>query len=69
MVASSVHGTAPGLTLPGAERNAATDLDFTFGTGATVEGLAQDILLVICGRKLPAGRLRGEPADRFTATS
>ncbi|MBB3036783.1 maleylpyruvate isomerase family mycothiol-dependent enzyme [Hoyosella altamirensis] len=50
-------------------RLAATDLDFTFGTGATVEGLAQDLLLVICGRKLPAGRLRGESADRFTATS
>ena len=45
----------------------ATDLDFRHGTGTPVRGLAQDLLLVICGRRLPAGRLHGEAAGRFTA--
>ncbi|MGV9304075.1 maleylpyruvate isomerase family mycothiol-dependent enzyme [Nonomuraea sp. NPDC003727] len=44
----------------------ADDLDWTFGTGTPVHGSAQDLLLAICGRKLPPGRLRGAPAARFT---
>lgn len=44
----------------------ADDLDWTCGSGTTLSGTAQDLLLVLCGRTLPAGHLRGEPAQRFT---
>jgi uncharacterized protein (TIGR03083 family) len=43
----------------------ATDLDWSHGTGTPVRGLAQDLLLVLCGRRLPPGRLDGQPAARF----
>ncbi|HEX7302836.1 maleylpyruvate isomerase family mycothiol-dependent enzyme [Lentzea sp.] len=36
----------------------ATDLDWTFGDGAPTRGRAQDLLLLVCGRTLPEGRLR-----------
>ncbi|MFD8542836.1 maleylpyruvate isomerase family mycothiol-dependent enzyme [Streptomyces sp. NPDC059649] len=45
----------------------ADDLDWSFGTGTPLTGSAQDLLLVAFGRKLPAGRLRGERQDRFLA--
>ncbi|RDI35051.1 maleylpyruvate isomerase family mycothiol-dependent enzyme [Lentzea flaviverrucosa] len=41
----------------GGKRLEATDLDWTFGEGEPVRGLAQDLLLLVCGRTLPAGRL------------
>ncbi|MEV4482768.1 maleylpyruvate isomerase family mycothiol-dependent enzyme [Micromonospora coxensis] len=44
----------------------ATDLDWQFGAGTPLRGLAQDLLLVVCGRRLPPGRLTGTPARRFT---
>lgn len=44
----------------------ATDLDWSYGTGTPAEGLAQDLLLVLCGRRLPPGRLEGEAAARFS---
>jgi uncharacterized protein (TIGR03083 family) len=44
----------------------ATDLDWCHGTGTPVRGPAQDLLLVICGRRLPPGHLDGEAAGRFT---
>ncbi|OKI74096.1 maleylpyruvate isomerase family mycothiol-dependent enzyme [Micromonospora sp. CB01531] len=44
----------------------ATDLDWAYGSGAPLRGLAQDLLLVICGRRLPPGHLDGEPAARFS---
>lgn len=44
----------------------ADDLDWSYGTGTPLTGLAQDLLLVLCNRRLPAGRLRGEPSARFT---
>jgi uncharacterized protein (TIGR03083 family) len=44
----------------------ATDLDWCHGTGTPVRGLAQDLLLAICGRHLPPGHLRGDAASRFT---
>lgn len=45
----------------------ATDLDWSFGTGAPVLGAAQDLLLLAYGRKLPPGHLRGtEFGDRFS---
>jgi len=44
----------------------ADDLDWRFGSGTPVTGHAQDLLLVLCGRRLPAGRLQGERSTRFT---
>jgi uncharacterized protein (TIGR03083 family) len=44
----------------------ADDLDWSYGTGTPVTGLAQDLLLVLCNRRLPTGRLRGELSARFT---
>jgi uncharacterized protein (TIGR03083 family) len=44
----------------------ADDLDWAFGSGTPLSGSAQDLLLVFCGRRLPPGRLRGEPARLFT---
>jgi uncharacterized protein (TIGR03083 family) len=54
-----------GADLAGVELRAC-DLDWTLGTGAPLAGTAADLLLVVCGRRLPAGRLEGEPAARFT---
>ncbi|WP_232327707.1 maleylpyruvate isomerase family mycothiol-dependent enzyme [Herbidospora yilanensis] len=45
----------------------ADDLDWTLGSGSPVTGRAQDLLLVVCGRRLPPGHLEGEAAGRFTA--
>lgn len=46
----------------------ADDLDWSYGTGtAPLHGSAQDLLLVTFGRRLPAGRLRGAAAGRYTA--
>jgi len=44
----------------------ASDMDWSLGSGAPLEGAAADLLLVLCGRTLPPGRLAGEPAARFT---
>ncbi|WP_243707527.1 maleylpyruvate isomerase family mycothiol-dependent enzyme [Micromonospora sp. KC606] len=44
----------------------ATDLEWEYGSGTPLHGLAQNLLLVICGRRLPAGHLCGKPAPRFT---
>ncbi|GAA3127649.1 maleylpyruvate isomerase family mycothiol-dependent enzyme [Streptomyces rectiviolaceus] len=43
----------------------ADDLDWSYGTGTPLTGAAQDLLLVLYGRKLPPGRLRGELQSRF----
>jgi uncharacterized protein (TIGR03083 family) len=43
----------------------ATDLDWSYGSGTELNGAAQDLLLVLCGRMVPAGRITGESADRF----
>ena len=55
-----------GTELSGIELRA-TDLDWSLGSGAPLTGAAQDLLLALCGRKLPSGRLTGDPAARFTA--
>ena len=44
----------------------ATDVDWSFGEGAPVRGPAQDLLLAVCGRRLPEGRLTGDAAARFS---
>lgn len=54
-----------GTDLSGVELRA-DDFDWSFGEGAPVSGPAQALALVACGRLLPAGRLRGEGAPRFT---
>ncbi|RNG17938.1 maleylpyruvate isomerase family mycothiol-dependent enzyme [Streptomyces botrytidirepellens] len=43
----------------------ADDLDWSYGTGTPLTGTAQDLLLVAYGRRLPPGRLHGEPGGRF----
>ena len=53
-----------GVDLDGV-RLVADDLDWTHGAGSSLRGSAQDLLLVLCGRKLPADRLDGTPKDRF----
>jgi uncharacterized protein (TIGR03083 family) len=39
----------------------ATDLDWSYGSGATLIGSSADLALALCGRKLPPGRLHGSP--------
>lgn len=56
-----------GADLTGIELHA-DDLDWSFGSGQAVRGPAQDLALVMCGRKLPAGRLRGDLAARFISS-
>ena len=53
-----------GADLTGIELRA-DDLDWSFGSGTPVSGHAQDLALALCGRRLPAGVLRGEQSRRF----
>lgn len=55
-----------GVDLDGIQLRA-DDLDWTYGTGTPLTGRAQDLLLVLSGRTLPAGHLHGPAADRFSA--
>jgi uncharacterized protein (TIGR03083 family) len=57
-----------GVDLSGVELRA-TDLDWSTGTGSAVSARAADLALVLCGRKLPPGRLTGDQAPRFTAAA
>ena len=54
-----------GVDLNGIELRA-SDMDWTLGSGAPLTGAGSDLLLVMCGRTLPPGRLTGEPSARFT---
>jgi uncharacterized protein (TIGR03083 family) len=38
-----------------------TDLEWSYGSGAALRGMAADLALALCGRVVPAGRLDGEP--------
>jgi len=53
-----------GTDLNGIELRA-DDIEWSFGSGTPVFGLAQDLALVISGRKLPAGLLQGAASRRF----
>lgn len=53
-----------GTDLDGVELQA-TDADWSYGSGTPVRGRAQDLLLVVCGRRVPAGRLHGDAATRL----
>jgi uncharacterized protein (TIGR03083 family) len=70
IVLASVTGASAlkhfGTDLTGVELRA-DDIDWSFGSGQPVSGAAQDLLLVVCGRKLPSGLLGGAPAGRFTS--
>lgn len=57
-----------GTDLGGIELRA-SDMTWSFGSGQPVSGTAQDLALVLCGRKLPPGRLAGEQASRFVIPS
>jgi uncharacterized protein (TIGR03083 family) len=63
---SSMRRSPFGVDLAGIALRA-DDLDWALGTGAPLTGAAQDLLLVCCGRTLPAGRLSGPASERFTA--
>jgi uncharacterized protein (TIGR03083 family) len=54
-----------GLDLSDVELRA-DDLDWSYGSGEVVSGPAQVLALVVCGRTVPASRLRGDPAGRFS---
>jgi uncharacterized protein (TIGR03083 family) len=53
-----------GADLNGIELRA-DDADWSFGSGTPLYGPAQHLALVLCGRRLPTGLLRGEPSTRF----
>jgi hypothetical protein len=53
-----------GVDLDGVELQA-TDVDWSYGTGRPVRGRAEDLLLLLCGRRVPAERLEGTAAARF----
>ena len=57
-----------GAGLDGIELRA-DDIGWSFGSGTRLAGQAQDLALVLSGRRLPAGHLRGEPSARFTDAS
>jgi hypothetical protein len=54
-----------GTDLSGVELRA-DDLDWSYGSGEVLSGEAQVLALVVCGRKVPTSRLRGNPAERFS---
>jgi uncharacterized protein (TIGR03083 family) len=57
-----------GVDLDGVQLRA-TDVEWTHGSGEPVTGRAQDLLLLLCGRRLPAGRLAGPAAARFASAA
>jgi uncharacterized protein (TIGR03083 family) len=42
----------------------ASDLDWSHGSGPLLRGAAGDLALAMCGRAVPAGRVRGKPLQR-----
>ena len=54
-----------GVDLSGVELRA-DDMEWSVGSGTPLTGAAADLLLVVCGRLVPAGRLSGEASGRFT---
>ncbi|QSE93652.1 maleylpyruvate isomerase family mycothiol-dependent enzyme [Rhodococcus pseudokoreensis] len=49
-----------GVNIEG-RRLRATDLGWSYGSGAELCGAGEDLALTICGRTLPAGRVEGDP--------
>jgi hypothetical protein len=65
LVAAADASNMFGVDLDGLELRA-DDLEWSAGSGTPVTGPAQALALVACGRLLPAGRLGGAAASRFT---
>jgi uncharacterized protein (TIGR03083 family) len=42
----------------------ATDMDWSFGSGTLISGASADLALLVCGRKLPGGRIQGDLGQR-----
>jgi uncharacterized protein (TIGR03083 family) len=42
----------------------ATDIDWSYGSGPPLRGSAEDLVLHMCGRTIPGGRLQGEALAR-----
>lgn len=57
-----------GVDLDGVQLRA-TDIDWSYGSGEAVHGRAQDLLLLLCGRRVPGGRLQGPASARFTTAA
>jgi uncharacterized protein (TIGR03083 family) len=51
-------------TVINGRRLEAGDLDWSHGSGPVLRGAAGDLALAMCGRAVPAGRLRGKPLQR-----
>ena len=70
-VAMVLRGMRPGhrasfdVDLDGVQLRA-TDVDWSSGAGEEVHARASDLLLLVCGRRVPAGRLEGSAAHRFS---
>jgi uncharacterized protein (TIGR03083 family) len=54
-----------GVDLDGVQLRA-TDIDWSHGSGEPLHGRAQDLLLLLCGRRVATGRLEGPATPRFT---
>jgi uncharacterized protein (TIGR03083 family) len=50
----------------GGRRLVASDLEWEFGSGRELRGTASELALHVCGRRLPAGRLEGDPLARVS---
>lgn len=59
LTSGDIHGNF-GVSIEG-RRLRATDLDWSYGSGATLSGTAADLALAMCGRAAGAQRLQGEP--------
>jgi uncharacterized protein (TIGR03083 family) len=57
-----------GVDLDGVQLRA-TDVDWSYGSGESLHGRAQDLLLLLCGRRVATGRLEGPAAPRFTTAA
>jgi uncharacterized protein (TIGR03083 family) len=68
VVLDTVSGPKPrrffGVDVSGTELRA-TDLDWSFGSGPPLLGRAQDLALLLTGRRAPAGALSGPGAARW----
>lgn len=62
---SAKHIAAFGVDLAGIELRT-TDAGWSYGSGEVVRGRAQDLLLVLCGRPVPADKLDGDAAPRLS---
>jgi uncharacterized protein (TIGR03083 family) len=69
-IVAVLQAVAEGANLFGADLSGlelrADDVDWSAGAGYLVTGPAQVLALVACGRLVPAGRLGGRAARRFT---